>query len=128
MMKRLTTHSFWTLGALLALASPAAAQCDACVFPGKSWGVLYGAELAREGWDADTLQGLSAFLREERQSTSNHLVTARFDVYMLYSNWDFSAAGAIFQQLKVRDICDEARTQVLVLSDRGSLYCPRSTS
>jgi hypothetical protein len=47
---------------------------------------------------------------------------------MLYSNWDFSAAGAIFQQLKVRDICDEARTQVLVLSDRGSLYCPRSTS
>lgn len=209
-MKRLTTHSFWTFGALLAVASPAAAQCDACVFPGESWDVLRGPELAREGWDADILQGLNAFLRDsanstgvvvaergrvvfrfgdveelsylasvrksilamlygqwvengtidldwtledigvddiggllpiERQSTINHLVTARSGVYhpasnggdnladapargsqepgtyMLYSNWDFNAAGAIFEQLTGRDIYDEAQGQIAIPID-----------
>lgn len=72
----------------------------------------------------------------ERQATVDHLITARSGVYhpasnagdnladapergsqepgayMLYSNWDFNAAGAIFEQLTGRDIYDEAQAQL----------------
>ena len=73
----------------------------------------------------------------ERQATVDHLVTARSGVYhpasnsgdnladapergsqepgtyMLYSNWDFNAAGAVFEQLTGRDIYDEAQAQLV---------------
>ncbi len=193
------------LTALAADATSASAQCDNCVFPGESWEVLRGPELARAGWDVDVLRGLNVFLRDsanstgvvvaergrvvfsfgdieelsylasvrksilamlygpwvengtidldwtledigmddiggllpvERQATIDHLVTARSGVYhpasnggdnladapergsqepgsyMLYSNWDFNAAGAVFEQLTGRDIYDEAQAQI----------------
>ena len=74
----------------------------------------------------------------ERQATVDHLVTARSGVYhpasnsgdnlaeapergsrqpgtyMLYSNWDFNAAGAVFEQLTGRDIYDEAQAQLAI--------------
>jgi CubicO group peptidase (beta-lactamase class C family) len=34
--------------------------------------------------------------------------------YMLYSNWDFNAAGAVFEQLTGRDIYDEAQAQIAI--------------
>ena len=191
----------------LAPASPLAAQCDDCVFPGDTWEVLRGPELGDHGWDADALQRAAAFLRDsanstgvvvahkgrvvftfgdieelsylasvrksilamlyghwiengvidpdatladlgvddiggllpiERQATVDHLVTARSGVYhpasnsgdnlaeapergsqqpgtyMLYSNWDFNAAGAVFEQLTGRDIYDEAQAQLAI--------------
>ena len=74
----------------------------------------------------------------ERQATIDHLITARSGVYhpasnsgdnladapargsqqpgtyMLYSNWDFNAAGAVFEQLTGRDIYDEAQAQLAI--------------
>ena len=195
-------------GALtLAPALPLAAQCDDCAFPGETWDVVRGSELAGYGWDAETLQRASAFLRDsanstgvvvahkgrvvftfgdveelsylasvrksilamlyghwvengvidldatledlgvddiggllpiERRATVDHLVTARSGVYhpasnsgdnladapprgsqqpgtyMLYSNWDFNAAGAVFEQLTGRNIYDEAQAQLAI--------------
>lgn len=73
----------------------------------------------------------------ERQATVDHLITARSGVYhpasnggdnladapdrgsqepgtyMLYSNWDFNAAGAVFEQLTGRDLYDEAQAQLV---------------
>lgn len=202
---RLKTALLLAIGALAGNATYASAQCDGCVFPGESWEVLRGPELARAGWDADVLQELNVFLRDsanstgivaaergrvvfrygdieelsylasvrksilamlygqwvengtidldwtledidvddvggllpiERQATIDHLVTARSGVYhpasnggdnladapergsqepgtyMLYSNWDFNAAGAVFEQLTGRDIYDEAQAQI----------------
>ena len=34
--------------------------------------------------------------------------------YMLYSNWDFNVAGAIFEQLTQRDIYDELQSQLAI--------------
>ena len=34
--------------------------------------------------------------------------------YMLYSNWDFNAAGAVFEQLTGRDLYDEAQAQLAI--------------
>ena len=202
---RLTTALLLALGALAGNATYASAQCDGCVFPGESWEVLRGPELASAGWDAEVLRELNVFLRDsanstgivvaergrvvfrygdieelsylasvrksilamlygpwvengtidldwtladigvddiggllpvERQATIDHLVTARSGVYhpasnggdnladapergsqepgtyMLYSNWDFNAAGAVFEQLTGRDIYDEAQAQI----------------
>ena len=72
----------------------------------------------------------------ERQATVHHLITARSGVYhpasnggdnladapprgsrmpgeyMLYNNWDFNAAGAVFEQLTGRNIYDEIQSQL----------------
>jgi len=72
----------------------------------------------------------------ERQATIRHLITARSGVYhpasnggdnladapprgtqtpgeyMLYNNWDFNAAGAVFEQLTGRNIYDEIQSQL----------------
>ena len=81
----------------------------------------------------DDVQGL---LQIERQATVDHLVTARSGVYhpasnsgdnladapergsqtpgeyMLYSNWDFNAAGGAFELITGRDIFDELERQL----------------
>jgi CubicO group peptidase (beta-lactamase class C family) len=72
----------------------------------------------------------------ERQATIRHLITARSGVYhpasnggdnladapprgsqtpgqyMLYNNWDFNAAGTVFEQLTDRNIYDEIQSQL----------------
>ncbi len=74
----------------------------------------------------------------EKRATVEHLITARSGVYhpasnagdnladapargsqepgtyMLYSNWDFNAAGAVFEQLTGRDIYDELQSQLAI--------------
>jgi CubicO group peptidase (beta-lactamase class C family) len=74
----------------------------------------------------------------EKQATIQHLITARSGVYhpasysgddlarapergsqqpgtyMLYSNWDFNAAGAVFEHLTKRDIYDELQAQLAI--------------
>ncbi len=74
----------------------------------------------------------------ERQATIRHLITARSGVYhpasnsgdnladapprgtqepgayMLYNNWDFNAAGAIFESLTGRNIYDEVQAQLAI--------------
>ena len=88
-----------------------------------------------EELDVDDVGGL---LPIERQATVDHLITARSGVYhpasnggdnladapergsqqpgeyMLYSNWDFNAAGAVFEQLTGRDLYDEAQAQLAI--------------
>ena len=196
-----------TVALTLALAPPLAAQCDDCVFPGDTWELMRGPELARHGWDRETLGRATTFLQDsanstgvvvahkgrvvftfgdieelsylasvrksilamlygqwvengvidldasleelgvddiggllpiERQATVDHLITARSGVYhlasnsgdnladapprgsqqpgtyMLYSNWDFNAAGAVFEQLTGRNIYDEAQAQLAI--------------
>jgi CubicO group peptidase (beta-lactamase class C family) len=197
------------LALLLAIAAaPLAAQCDACVFPGERWEYVRGeTALAEQGWSAEGLGAVRAFLRDsanstgvvvadrgrvvftfgdvedlsylasvrksilamlygawvengvidldatlaelgvddhhgllpiEKRATVEHLVTARSGVYhpasnagdnladapergsqepgtyMLYSNWDFNAAGAVFEQLTGRDLYDEAQAQLAI--------------
>lgn len=77
----------------------------------------------------------------ERQATVHHLITARSGVYhpasnsgdnladspergsrepgtyMLYSNWDFNAAGAVFEELTGRNIYDELQAQLAIPLD-----------
>ena len=77
-------------------------------------------------------------LEIERQARLEHLITALSGVYhaasnggdnladapprgsqepgsyMLYNNWDFNAAGAIFEQLTGRDIYDEVERQLAI--------------
>ena len=91
------------------------------------------ATLAELG--VDDIEGL---LPIERRAILDHLVTARSGVYhpasnggdnlseapprgsqepgtyMLYSNWDFNAAGAIFEQLTGRNLYDEAQAQLAI--------------
>ena len=91
------------------------------------------ATLAELG--VDDIGGL---LPIERRAILDHLVTARSGVYhpasnggdnlseapprgsqepgtyMLYSNWDFNAAGAIFEQLTGRNLYDEAQAQLAI--------------
>ena len=104
--------------------------------------MLYGAWVEQGVIDLDaTLEDLGVddvggLLPVERQATIDHLITARSGVYhpasnagdnladapprgsrqpgtyMLYSNWDFNAAGAVFEQLTGRDIYDEAQAQL----------------
>ncbi|MBM3788796.1 MAG: serine hydrolase [Acidobacteria bacterium] len=74
----------------------------------------------------------------EKQATIHHLITARSGVYhpasysgddlarapargsqkpgtyMLYSNWDFNAAGAVFEHLTKRSIYDELQAQLAI--------------
>jgi CubicO group peptidase (beta-lactamase class C family) len=90
-----------------------------------------GATLADLGMD--DVQGLMPI---EKRATVDHLITARSGVYhpasnggdnladapergsqepgtyMLYSNWDFNAAGAVFEQLTGRNIYDEVQAQL----------------
>ena len=94
------------------------------------------ATLADIGFD-----DVGGLLPIERQATIDHLITARSGVYhpasnagdnladapprgsqrpgtyMLYSNWDFNAAGAVFEQLTGRDIYDEAQAQLAIPLD-----------
>ena len=106
--------------------------------------MLYGHWVENGVIDLDaTLEDLGVddvggLLPIERQATIDHLITARSGVYhpasnagdnladapprgsqppgtyMLYSNWDFNAAGAVFEQLTGRDIYDEAQAQLAV--------------
>jgi CubicO group peptidase (beta-lactamase class C family) len=81
---------------------------------------------------------IGGLLPVEKQATIEHLVTARSGVYhpasysgddlaqapprgsqkpgsyMLYSNWDFNAAGAVFEHLTRRDIFDEIQAQLAI--------------
>lgn len=92
-------------------------------------------ETTLEELDFDDIGGL---LPIEKQATIHHLITARSGVYhlasysgddlarapargsqtpgsyMLYSNWDFNAAGAVFEQLTGRDIYDEIQAQLAI--------------
>ena len=205
MIRRITLFAALTIAT--ATATPLAAQCTDCVFPGETWEAVRGPQLARYGWDRQVLARANAFLRDsanstgvvvahkgrvvftfgdiaelsylasvrksilamlyghwvengvidldatledlgvddvggllpiERQATVDHLITARSGVYhpasnsgdnladapprgsrqpgtyMLYSNWDFNAAGAVFEQLTGRDIYDEAQAQLAI--------------
>lgn len=88
-----------------------------------------------EALNFDDIGGL---LPIEKRATIHHLITARSGVYhpasysgddlaqapprgsqkpgsyMLYSNWDFNAAGAVFEQLTGRDIYDELQAQLAI--------------
>lgn len=83
----------------------------------------------------DDVQGL---LPREKRATVHHLITARSGVYhpasysgddlsrapergsqepgtyMLYSNWDFNAAGYAFEEMTGRDIYDEVQAQLAI--------------
>ncbi|MBI1873474.1 MAG: serine hydrolase, partial [Acidobacteria bacterium] len=92
-------------------------------------------ETTLEQLNMDDIGGL---LPVEKQATVRNLITARSGVYhpasysgddlaqapprgsqkpgsyMLYSNWDFNAAGAVFEQLTRRDIYDEIQAQLAI--------------
>lgn len=106
--------------------------------------MLYGEWVERGIIDLDaTLEELGVddvggLLPIEKQATVDHLVTARSGVYhpasnggdnladapprgsqtpgeyMLYSNWDFNAAGAVFEQLTGRSLYDEFQAQIAI--------------
>ncbi len=106
--------------------------------------MLYGAWVENGVIDLEAtlaelgVDDIGGLLPIERQATVDHLVTARSGVYhpasnsgdnladapprgsqqpgayMLYSNWDFNAAGAVFEQLTGRDIYDEAQAQLAI--------------
>ena len=84
------------------------------------------------------MDDIGGLLPIEKQATIEHLITARSGVfhpasysgddlaqapprgsqkpgsYMLYSNWDFNAAGYVFEQLTKRDIYDEIQAQLSI--------------
>ncbi len=104
--------------------------------------MLYGEWVENGTIDLDaTLEELGVddvggLLPIEKQATVEHLITARSGVYhpasnsgdnladapprgsqqpgsyMLYSNWDFNAAGAVFEQITGRNIFDELERQL----------------
>ena len=106
--------------------------------------MLYGAWVENGVIDLDrTLEELGVddiggLLPVEKQARVRHLVTARSGVfhpasnsgddlasapergsqqpgtYQLYSNWDFNAAGAVFEQLTGRDLYDEVQAQLAI--------------
>jgi CubicO group peptidase (beta-lactamase class C family) len=106
--------------------------------------MLYGYWVENGTIDLDwTLEELAVddvggLLPIEKQATIGHLVTARSGVYhpasnsgdnladapergsqepgtyMLYSNWDFNAAGAVFEELTGRNIYDELQAQLAI--------------
>src|SRR5262249_56681453 len=85
-----------------------------------------------------TIDDIGGLLPIEKKATIRDVITARSGVYhpasysgddlaqapprgsqkpgtyMLYSNWDFNAAGAIFEQLTRRDIYDELQAQLAI--------------
>jgi CubicO group peptidase (beta-lactamase class C family) len=84
------------------------------------------------------IDDIGGLLPLEKKATIEHVITARSGVYhpasyagddlasapargsqqpgayMLYSNWDFNVAGAIFEQLTRRDIYDELQAQLAI--------------
>jgi CubicO group peptidase (beta-lactamase class C family) len=84
------------------------------------------------------IDDIGGLLPIEKKAAIHHVITARSGVYhpasysgddlaqapprgsqqpgryMLYSNWDFNVAGAIFEQLTRRDIYDELQTQLAI--------------
>ena len=195
------------LVALLGLAPTATQVATTPVFPGATWEYVGRDDLRAYGWAPDAVQKLTAFIRDdsnttglvvvdrgrvvyrygdieelsyvasvrksilamlygywvengtidlkrtlddlhiddvggllpiERKATIEQVITARSGVYhpasyagddlaeapprgsqqpgayMLYSNWDFNVAGAIFEQLTRRDIYDELQAQLAI--------------
>jgi CubicO group peptidase (beta-lactamase class C family) len=104
--------------------------------------MLYGFWVENGTIDLETtlselgIDDIGGLLPDEKRATIEHLITARSGVYhpasysgddldqapprgsqepgsyMLYSNWDFNAAGAVFEQLTRRDIYDEIQAQL----------------
>lgn len=88
--------------------------------------------------EALKMDDIGGLLPLEKKATIHHIITARSGVYhpasysgddlaqapprgsqqpgsyMLYSNWDFNAAGAVFEQLTGRDIYDELQAQLAI--------------
>jgi CubicO group peptidase (beta-lactamase class C family) len=84
------------------------------------------------------IDDIGGLLPIEKKATIGHIITARSGVYhpasysgddlaeapargsqkpgsyMLYSNWDFNLAGALFEQLTKRDIYDELQAQLAI--------------
>jgi len=106
--------------------------------------MLYGYWVENGTIDLETtlsdlgFDDIGGLLPVEKQATIHHLITARSGVYhpasysgddldqapprgsqkpgtyMLYSNWDFNAAGAAFEHLTKRDIFDELQAQLAI--------------
>jgi CubicO group peptidase (beta-lactamase class C family) len=106
--------------------------------------MLFGYWIENGTIDLDqTLQEIGfddvgGLLPVERQASIRHLITARSGVYhpasnsgdnladapprgtqqpgsyMLYNNWDFNAAGAVFESLTGRNIYDEVQAQLAI--------------
>ena len=106
--------------------------------------MLYGSWVEKGVIDLETTIGdlgmddIGGLLPIEKEATIHHLVTARSGVYhpasysgddlarapergsqepgsyMLYSNWDFNAAGYTFELLTGRDIYDEIQAQLAI--------------
>jgi CubicO group peptidase (beta-lactamase class C family) len=106
--------------------------------------MLYGYWVEKDTIKLDTtlealkIDDIGGLLPIEKQATIGHVITARSGVYhpasysgddlaqapprgsqkpgsyMLYSNWDFNLAGAIFEQLTGRDIYDELQAQLAI--------------
>ena len=106
--------------------------------------MLYGYWVENGTIDLETtleelgFDDIGGLLPIEKQATIHHLITARSGVYhpasysgddlakapsrgsqkpgtyMLYSNWDFNAAGAVFEHLTGRDIYDEIQAQLAI--------------
>lgn len=106
--------------------------------------MLYGYWVENGTIDLDATLGelgmddVGGLLPIEKRATVRHLITARSGVYhpasnggdnlaeapprgsqepgayMLYSNWDFNAAGAVFEELTGRSIYDELQAQLAV--------------
>ncbi len=106
--------------------------------------MLYGYWVENGTIDLNTtleklgMDDVGGLLPTEKQATIEHLITARSGVYhpasnsgddlasapprgsqkpgtyMLYSNWDFNAAGHVFELLTKRDIYDELQAQLAI--------------
>ena len=106
--------------------------------------ILYGPWVVNGVIDLDTTIGelgmddIAGLLDMEKQATIRHLITTRSGVYhpssytgadeknnpprgskepgtyMLYNNWDFNAAGYLFERLTGRDIYDELQAQLAI--------------
>ncbi|MEQ8329188.1 MAG: serine hydrolase [Longimicrobiales bacterium] len=106
--------------------------------------MLYGYWVENGTIDLDAtladlgMDDVGGLLPVERQARVEDLITARSGVYhpasnggdnladapargsqepgtyMLYSNWDFNAAGAVFEQLTGRDLYDELQAQLAI--------------
>jgi CubicO group peptidase (beta-lactamase class C family) len=106
--------------------------------------ILYGYWVENGTIKLDTtldqlgIDDIGGLLPIEKKATIEHVITARSGVYhpasysgddlaeapargsqtpgryMLYSNWDFNVAGAIFEQLTRRDIYDELQAQLAI--------------
>lgn len=106
--------------------------------------MLYGYWVENGTIDLETtltdlgFDDIGGLLPMEKEATILHLITARSGVYhpasysgddlakapsrgsqkpgsyMLYSNWDFNAAGAVFEHLTKRDIYDELQAQLAI--------------